>query len=136
MSRTQAEQSKIPNMQAMSVPANIKPAGLGGDQPGRIESGGAPIGQERELSAAELLTVNHDVAADARTKHNADLEAPIKYYRVTREGSYRKRGHAMTYRMYEGKLLDSQNYDVVQMRQQGIKFVECDAQGEDLPAAK
>ena len=137
MSRTQADGGpQIPNRQAMAVPPNIRPPGLGGDAPGKLETGGPPVGQERALAPADVLTVNHDVASDARTSHNAGIEAPKRFFRVTKEGSYRKRGHAMTYRMYEGKVLDDMNYDIASMRQQGIKFVECDEQGEDLPAKK
>jgi len=68
------------------------------------------------------------VVADATANNDPDREAsvpPPKYYRVVKGGMVLENGFRT--RMTEGKELDSLNYDIRRLQQQGIRVEEIQA---------
>ncbi len=122
---------KIPNMQALAVPANIRPRGVDG----HLESGGTSVENRREVNSAEVLTPG-GFKGSAVTGHNSDKGIKARRYRVVKEGSYKPRNSPEKYKMNEGKVLDDANYDIKDLRSQGIKIVEIDEDDNEIRAGK
>lgn len=130
MSRTEADTNQrpaIPNMQAMVVPQFQPPKP---PAEGFREVGGTSVGNAPELKAADLLKPSN-VVGTVVTGYNAGLGS-VRRYRVAKAGSYKAPGSPQKILLYEGKILDTSNYDIRSVRSQGIKLIEVDANDEDI----
>lgn len=94
----------------------------------RTETGGPPIQSKREISAGEILGMNHAVTARAKGMSDAD-EKPVKRFRITKAGSFTQGG--VKHALYEGKVIDERNYDLKALRSQGVKMQELTKDDED-----
>ena len=131
MSRTGVEGSvsKIPNMQVMATPPQARPAGV--PEPQRMESGGQPISLAREVKAAEVLAPGA-FQGTVVTGHNSDKDIRVRRYRVIKAGHYKAADSPEKHTMYEGKVLDTANYDIKAVQSQGVKVVEIDAEDNEI----
>lgn len=84
---------------------------------GKMEVSGGPV---RDRSASDILTASMDVAS--AVQHNpATPELPPKeVWRVTKECSVVLGG--VKQKFYEGKEIDTLNYDIKALRRQGVKL--------------
>ena len=114
---------KIPNMQALVVPANIRPAWADG----KMEVGGVPVDQAPQVDAGERLQPSY-MKGTSVTGFNAGI-GEVKHYRVVRAGDYKPKNDVNKHKLYEGKVLDDSNYDIREVRAQGVRLEECDADG-------
>lgn len=142
MTRQTADQARgrIPNMQAQAVPAQVRPASI--EENTRTEVGGSSTPRDvgdidemgRGSSSVVLGGPSHCTGSVVTGYHADDPDVPkARYYRVVKEHTYRAPGQPRTQTLAEGRVVSDASFDVRGAKQQGVRFEECDADGEPLP---